>query len=163
MRHPEIPSEILLGIVTTLMTDKHHSFAIKPRPTANDCGVVAERTVTMQLDEIREDPRNVVEHERSPYIPGDLHPLNGGEMLVHVAPQFTELALKRHNLVVDVYGPLTRRMLQLLDLPLELCDGLLEVHRRRTSCHPVSYTHLRAHETGRNLVCRLLLEKKKKK
>ena len=27
---------------------------------------------------------------------------------------------------------------------------------------PVSYTHLRAHETGRNLVCRLLLEKKKK-
>src|SRR5665213_1412907 len=26
---------------------------------------------------------------------------------------------------------------------------------------PVSYTHLRAHETGRNLVCRLLLEKTK--
>ena len=31
------------------------------------------------------------------------------------------------------------------------------------STMPVSYTHLRAHETGRNLVCRLLLEKKKKK
>eukprot|EP00826_Nyctotherus_ovalis_P011724 TRINITY_DN13053_c0_g1_i4.p1 TRINITY_DN13053_c0_g1~~TRINITY_DN13053_c0_g1_i4.p1 ORF type:complete len:275 (-),score=53.62 TRINITY_DN13053_c0_g1_i4:10-834(-) len=29
--------------------------------------------------------------------------------------------------------------------------------------YSVSYTHLRAHETGRNLVCRLLLEKKKKK
>src|SRR5674476_1347919 len=30
-----------------------------------------------------------------------------------------------------------------------------------TNNHPsVSYTHLRAHETGRNLVCRLLLEKK---
>src|SRR5674476_1477327 len=28
------------------------------------------------------------------------------------------------------------------------------------SLRPVSYTHLRAHETGRNLVCRLLLEKK---
>src|SRR5660398_197581 len=28
--------------------------------------------------------------------------------------------------------------------------------------HPVSYTHLRAHETKANLVCRLLLEKKKK-
>ena len=25
-----------------------------------------------------------------------------------------------------------------------------------------SYTHIRAHETGRKLVCRLLLEKKKK-
>ena len=27
---------------------------------------------------------------------------------------------------------------------------------------PVSYTHLRAHETSQDLVCRLLLEKKKK-
>ena len=33
--------------------------------------------------------------------------------------------------------------------------GLATVYRA------VSYTHLRAHETGRNLVCRLLLEKKK--
>ena len=31
------------------------------------------------------------------------------------------------------------------------------------SIYAVSYTHLRAHETGRNLVCRLLLEKKKTK
>ena len=28
---------------------------------------------------------------------------------------------------------------------------------------PVSYTHLRAHETPEHLVCRLLLEKKKQK
>src|SRR5674476_1420302 len=33
---------------------------------------------------------------------------------------------------------------------------------RIAASEPVSYTHLRAHETGRNLVCRLLLEKKKK-
>src|SRR5450756_289273 len=32
-----------------------------------------------------------------------------------------------------------------------------------TSPTPVSYTHLRAHETRHDLVCRLLLEKKKKK
>src|SRR5659263_113145 len=32
-----------------------------------------------------------------------------------------------------------------------------------TSIIPVSYTHLRAHETRHDLVCRLLLEKKKKK
>ena len=29
-----------------------------------------------------------------------------------------------------------------------------------TDIDPGSYTHLRAHETGRNLVCRFLLEKK---
>ena len=33
--------------------------------------------------------------------------------------------------------------------------------QRRLSFHPVSYTHLRAHETVLDLVCRLLLEKKK--
>eukprot|EP00658_Telonema_sp_P-2_P033207 TRINITY_DN24421_c0_g1_i2.p1 TRINITY_DN24421_c0_g1~~TRINITY_DN24421_c0_g1_i2.p1 ORF type:complete len:106 (+),score=30.35 TRINITY_DN24421_c0_g1_i2:102-419(+) len=31
-----------------------------------------------------------------------------------------------------------------------------------TVCNAVSYTHLRAHETPEHLVCRLLLEKKKK-
>src|SRR5665213_3247861 len=33
------------------------------------------------------------------------------------------------------------------------------VLRHEVEQMPVSYTHLRAHETGRNLVCRLLLEK----
>src|SRR5665213_4469231 len=38
-----------------------------------------------------------------------------------------------------------------------------EVRQERPAgWRPVSYTHLRAHETGRNLVCRLLLEKKKR-
>src|SRR5664280_3128093 len=34
---------------------------------------------------------------------------------------------------------------------------------RHRNISPVSYTHLRAHETVLDLVCRLLLEKKKKK
>src|SRR5665213_4570337 len=44
-----------------------------------------------------------------------------------------------------------------------LAERLLSPHLEpaHDSAHaPVSYTHLRAHETGRNLVCRLLLEKK---
>eukprot|EP00658_Telonema_sp_P-2_P068984 TRINITY_DN58031_c0_g1_i1.p1 TRINITY_DN58031_c0_g1~~TRINITY_DN58031_c0_g1_i1.p1 ORF type:complete len:120 (+),score=9.42 TRINITY_DN58031_c0_g1_i1:149-508(+) len=35
--------------------------------------------------------------------------------------------------------------------------------RLESSLLPVSYTHLRAHETPEHLVCRLLLEKKKNK
>ena len=43
----------------------------------------------------------------------------------------------------------------------DLADGALdEVHIAR-DLYPVSYTHLRAHETVLDLVCRLLLEKKK--
>src|SRR5450756_1665928 len=34
-------------------------------------------------------------------------------------------------------------------------------HSMRSTMSPVSYTHLRAHETRHDLVCRLLLEKKK--
>ena len=41
--------------------------------------------------------------------------------------------------------------------------NLADWSAKATLTETVSYTHLRAHETGRNLVCRLLLEKKKKK
>src|SRR5450756_1621928 len=55
------------------------------------------------------------------------------------------------------------------DHPPSSCRGVLRVvlpgralaGRAAGSC-PVSYTHLRAHETRHDLVCRLLLEKKKK-
>src|SRR5678816_2245280 len=40
---------------------------------------------------------------------------------------------------------------------------VLTVARSRETNWTVSYTHLRAHETPEHLVCRLLLEKKKKK
>ena len=40
-------------------------------------------------------------------------------------------------------------------------DGVLNVDKTMITL-PVSYTHLRAHETPEHLVCRLLLEKKKK-
>src|SRR5674476_1570625 len=45
---------------------------------------------------------------------------------------------------------------------LRLMTLLQSVTKTSAKTHgAVSYTHLRAHETGRNLVCRLLLEKKK--
>src|SRR5678816_4765104 len=49
--------------------------------------------------------------------------------------------------------------------PVELV-GQPESDHAGSCCHPriaaVSYTHLRAHETPEHLVCRLLLEKKKR-
>src|SRR5665648_385046 len=44
--------------------------------------------------------------------------------------------------------------------PLPVLDCLF-LYYRLWSRNPVSYTHLRAHETRHDLVCRLLLEKKK--
>ena len=60
----------------------------------------------------------------------------------------------------DIYGPSQPQMLGLAGQQPESRDG--------TNMEPleaygaVSYTHLRAHETVLDLVCRLLLEKKKK-
>ena len=52
---------------------------------------------------------------------------------------------------------------QIMKLKLQVHDKLENRLKGVVSkkIEAVSYTHLRAHETGRNLVCRLLLEKKK--
>ena len=44
---------------------------------------------------------------------------------------------------------------------LVILDEVSVVRRPPHTVLPVSYTHLRAHETSLHLVCRLLLEKKK--
>ena len=58
------------------------------------------------------------------------------------------------------FGGEVERVLKMVDGVILLVDAFEGAMPQTKS---VSYTHLRAHETGRNLVCRLLLEKKKKK
>ena len=61
----------------------------------------------------------------------------------------------------------TTRALPKAGIPsVTLSDGPNGVRKQAGAADhrgPVSYTHLRAHETPEHLVCRLLLEKKKKK
>ena len=47
------------------------------------------------------------------------------------------------------------------DFRLDLSGDLQYVSKYYATLNPVSYTHLRAHETVLDLVCRLLLEKTK--
>src|SRR5450759_5877696 len=49
------------------------------------------------------------------------------------------------------------------DYDPERFPGLVYRTKDPKTAAPVSYTHLRAHETRHDLVCRLLLEKKKQK
>eukprot|EP00826_Nyctotherus_ovalis_P001915 TRINITY_DN10359_c0_g1_i2.p1 TRINITY_DN10359_c0_g1~~TRINITY_DN10359_c0_g1_i2.p1 ORF type:complete len:247 (-),score=40.28 TRINITY_DN10359_c0_g1_i2:2-742(-) len=61
------------------------------------------------------------------------------------------------------YSPTTRRV-QEMKVRRKIVASTPKVDARRWyDIRPVSYTHLRAHETSLHLVCRLLLEKKKKK
>ena len=64
-----------------------------------------------------------------------------------------------------VFRFLRNSISSLASIPPELdTDDVVEISQS-FSCNkcgtPVSYTHLRAHETSQDLVCRLLLEKKK--
>src|SRR5665811_6449 len=68
----------------------------------------------------------------------------------------------------DAASTVMRRRKRLLDIASPLREFGIRRDDSETSWrlqqrpHPVSYTHLRAHETVLDLVCRLLLEKKKK-
>src|SRR5428012_22478 len=67
----------------------------------------------------------------------------------------------RSSAASDVYKRQAQLEDQFGDAGRLLALGHHQHDARRDS--PVSYTHLRAHETRHDLVCRLLLEKKKKK
>src|SRR5450759_2856569 len=65
----------------------------------------------------------------------------------------------------DGPGPTTRALLAALKsvgVRATFFDIGSRISRYPDSAEPVSYTHLRAHETRHDIVCRLLLEKKKK-
>src|SRR5665213_2105628 len=76
--------------------------------------------------------------------------------------------LRPRGAYVSGAGAYTSGPLSFMDIYDKMCFTVSSAGGRRGAqmgtfdVGPVSYTHLRAHETGRNLVCRLLLEKKKK-
>src|SRR5450756_3079136 len=65
----------------------------------------------------------------------------------------------------DPYASLNPRMTvgNIIEEPMDIFSIGTMAERRERVQEPVSYTHLRAHETRHDLVCRLLLEKKKTK
>eukprot|EP00657_Telonema_sp_P-1_P012789 TRINITY_DN958_c0_g2_i1.p1 TRINITY_DN958_c0_g2~~TRINITY_DN958_c0_g2_i1.p1 ORF type:complete len:139 (+),score=62.55 TRINITY_DN958_c0_g2_i1:274-690(+) len=82
-----------------------------------------------------------------------------------------QMALRSHLVNVDALITLQRSRLLAMEQHFERDLGMIEeefraefedmkaTHKRTSKA--VSYTHLRAHETVLDLVCRLLLEKKK--
>ena len=61
----------------------------------------------------------------------------------------------------DSLGVANQPLTRILKITLETGDGGTAAFSSARGLCAVSYTHLRAHETVLDLVCRLLLEKKK--
>ena len=80
-------------------------------------------------------------------------------ILTRVATDDTDIMKQSFRSAVEAQ---LGEMMRELTVPEELRRALRD-ENVPGALNPVSYTHLRAHETGRNLVCRLLLEKKKQR
>ena len=51
--HPEIAIQLLLGIPSLLMTDQAHRRVAEKAETADDCSVVSEFAIPVNLDKVR--------------------------------------------------------------------------------------------------------------
>src|SRR5665213_928830 len=79
-----------------------------------------------------------------------------------VGRPISQIAALRDVAVLETIYSCGLRVSELCGLRVDDIDWSEQIVRvRGKGKKAVSYTHLRAHETGRNLVCRLLLEKKK--
>ena len=87
-----------------------------------------------------------------------VEPTRGGSHItVDVRSASGELLASGH----EVNGDAPHRLGATFDISYATPDGIGTTQVYTAGHDPVSYTHLRAHETVLDLVCRLLLEKKK--
>src|SRR5678815_1321208 len=86
------------------------------------------------------EPKNVPEDVKS--VPDDL------DRLVFDTGRIKTKKPEQDKLTIEVHGELQLRGQAQNPFPMDVSAGTLDTH-------PVSYTHLRAHETPEHLVCRL--------
>ncbi len=101
----------------------------EPGPAADDRRVVAVEPVAVELDEVGEDGAEVVEGVGAAGMAGDHHALDRRQVAVDLLAQRVELALQALELSVDVDLPFGPDPLELVDLPLQLQQRLLELQR----------------------------------
>src|SRR5660398_300734 len=122
-----------------------------------------DRRSFLQMDmvTVAKRPAPVREEITSGRICDEPRPAGSGSLLMRpprwagrCRPHRPEWTIQRED--TASCGPIASRVTPETTRPISILAS-------QSQTSPVSYTHLRAHETKANLVCRLLLEKKKKK
>ena len=127
MRHAEVALQLLLRVAAALVSDDHYRVVVQTRPTADDRGVVAKCAIAVELDEIGEGEPDVIRGEWALGVARDLHPLEWGEILVDFLAQVVELALERLDRLCHAELTVACRLLDLVDLPLQLGDRFFKL------------------------------------
>src|SRR6185369_4299148 len=72
VRHAEVPMRALADVAPLLVPDQGNGLAVETADAAHERRVVRKRTVAVELDEIVEDPLDVVEGVRPVLVAGEL-------------------------------------------------------------------------------------------
>ncbi len=113
------------------MTDDHDGLAADPCPAAHDGRIVPELAVAVQLDEVGKDGAEVVERVGTPGVPGYLNPLDGSQVLVNVLAQHRKFGVELFEFLGDIDVVLGADLLEVVDLPFQFEQWLLEFQRVR--------------------------------
>ena len=72
VRHAEVPMGALADVAAFLVPDERDGLALEAADAGNERRVVRERAVAVELDEVVEDPLDVVERVRAVLVAGEL-------------------------------------------------------------------------------------------
>ena len=98
---PEVARNLLLGAAPLLVPDDDDRPPAKAGETGDDGRVVAEAAVAVKLDEVREDPIDVVERVRAVRVPGELHLLPRRQIREELARELARLVFEPPELRLE--------------------------------------------------------------
>ncbi len=108
-RHPEVPHHVLFGVPALLVAHHQHRLPVEPREAGDDRGVLAERPVARELEEVGEQVVHVVEEVRPRVVPRQLHHLPAREIAEDLLLQLLRLLLELADLGGEVDASRSRR------------------------------------------------------
>ena len=101
-RHAEVADHVLLRAPALLVADHDDRLAVEPGEAADDRAVVREAPVALELEEVGEQPRHVVEGVRPARVTRELDDLPGGQVAEDLRLELLRLLLELADLVGEV-------------------------------------------------------------
>ena len=130
--HPEIAGDVFLGVPTFLVAEQDDTLVSDAAYAANEGLVVAATAVAMQFDELIGQHLDVIKGARPLGVAGDLNLLRGAQVAEDFLATACRQGLELKQLLADIDFRVFGQLPDLVDLLLQLHQGLLEVEQGTT-------------------------------